>query len=523
MSATTRTTYQGRAVNELDLQLIKAANKMLATKKFGGEKENATMLQGGYNRGGVAASAGTHDGGGAFDFTPYNVPNRVKVFRLLGVAYWDRPYLAHVWNHHNHGIVDGDTTASAGAKQQVSEYHARRNGLANRGRDTGYQMKVFPKFVYNGVIGTYYAKVDNHVYEQPTVYASNLGAVKAGDSLVAVAIVAVGSDKWLITADGKCAFTGNYTTTKPVTPPVTPTPDPVDPTPDPTPTPTKPTVTINYATQNVIMRRLTAAGKTYNAPNGLRIADVQKGANWLQRVKPLASKNARMKASIIATQEAGGYAEGDQYAAALGPEWKNVLHGDPGDLCNTVTWDNNKRTAVKSGLISTIKTGDHIFATWAILKDVETGFKHMVVSYHAEYRAKGSKSASVADKNREAQINGGVPQIEKIAKDNGVEVIVWLGDFNSSRDQFYDGIGKAFDKHSYTEVERVAKTKVNGQYNSTWNIQGSTPTKGARHIDRAFFKASKGATVTLWGNDVHVEKPAPSDHWGTYFTIVWTI
>ena len=87
-----RTTYQGRAINQGTKQILDALNKMVRTPAFGGEKSDITMAQGGYNRGGVAASAGTHDGGGAFDLTEFNWGNRVRALRILGCAAWHRPY-----------------------------------------------------------------------------------------------------------------------------------------------------------------------------------------------------------------------------------------------------------------------------------------------------------------------------------------------------------------------------------------------------------------------------------------------
>lgn len=97
--------------------------------------------QGGYNNGGVAASAGTHDGSGALDvicrgWTSSKRNKLLKALREVGWAAWYRTE-AQGFIPHIHAIMIGDPDASAGAKYQVSEYRAGRNGLRGRGRDDG--------------------------------------------------------------------------------------------------------------------------------------------------------------------------------------------------------------------------------------------------------------------------------------------------------------------------------------------------------------------------------------------------
>lgn len=231
-----KTSYQGKTVNWLGFYLIASLNKMLKDKKNGAEKEDATLVQGGYNAGGVAASAGTHDGGGAFDFTPFNYANRVRCLRLLGVAAWHRTPSQGPWREHIHGIVDGDGTASSGAKAQVVDYHNHKNGLANHAADDGYKMLVFPKFVYpeskEGKTGKFWVKRNVSSYQQQTHASKKIKDYKKGDVVNIVAVTSTQGIKqkfyWGITADAQCISMSALSSsivkadTVVVTPPVTP-------------------------------------------------------------------------------------------------------------------------------------------------------------------------------------------------------------------------------------------------------------------------------------------------------------
>lgn len=107
-------------------------------------KAPLTITQGGYNAGGVAASAGTHDRD-ALDIraTTLSVAERkeaVNILRKVGFAAWlrnpDQASKANPWPWHIHCIpVGGDL--SAGAADQVEDYQENRNGLASNGKDDG--------------------------------------------------------------------------------------------------------------------------------------------------------------------------------------------------------------------------------------------------------------------------------------------------------------------------------------------------------------------------------------------------
>lgn len=100
------------------------------------------VTQGGFNAGGVAASAGTHDGGGALDIRARNltkaqIAEAVLRLRQVGFAAWHRTPDQGNWVEHIHCIAVGCTSLSRGAKNQVTAYHNGRNGLANNRADDG--------------------------------------------------------------------------------------------------------------------------------------------------------------------------------------------------------------------------------------------------------------------------------------------------------------------------------------------------------------------------------------------------
>jgi hypothetical protein len=129
-----RIVWRGKQLNQRTVAMVQAAER-LAKFEF-------TILQGSYNKGGVAASAGTHDGGGAVDvaceaLTAAQRQAVVLALRQVGFAAWLRTPAQANWPYHVHAIAQGDKDLSRGAANQVAEYRRLRNGLANRGKDDG--------------------------------------------------------------------------------------------------------------------------------------------------------------------------------------------------------------------------------------------------------------------------------------------------------------------------------------------------------------------------------------------------
>lgn len=136
--AMTRVSFRGVRLNTRTRDMILAAEKLLGY--------NVTLVQGSYNTG-VSASAGTHDGGGAVDVTCRNLNAAqkgqvVNALRKVGFAAWHRLPSQGPWSEHIHAIAMGDTEASRGAKNQMADYKAGRNGLASGGSDNATRAYV---------------------------------------------------------------------------------------------------------------------------------------------------------------------------------------------------------------------------------------------------------------------------------------------------------------------------------------------------------------------------------------------
>lgn len=91
------------------------------------------ISQGGFNGGGVAASAGTHDRE-AFDFAvagwlpKWNADWEAAMWEV-GFADWHRPFIYNIWPEHNHAIPKGGDLSPA-ARAQERAFRNRRDGLA---------------------------------------------------------------------------------------------------------------------------------------------------------------------------------------------------------------------------------------------------------------------------------------------------------------------------------------------------------------------------------------------------------
>lgn len=131
-----RVTFEGFRTTDRTRDMLVAARVVC--------KAPLTITQGGYNAGGVPASAGTHDRDAldirAKDLTTAQRAEAVNILRKVGFAAWLRsPAQASKsapWPWHIHCIpIGGDL--SAGAADQVDDYKHNRNGLVSNGKDDG--------------------------------------------------------------------------------------------------------------------------------------------------------------------------------------------------------------------------------------------------------------------------------------------------------------------------------------------------------------------------------------------------
>jgi hypothetical protein len=117
--------------------------------ELGYTRGSLTVVQGSYNAGGVAQSAGTHDGGGAVDLTAAAWEKKVHALRKVGFAAWHRPFN---WDgrgggEHIHCILIGNARLSLSAVGQVEQYRVHTNGLANHAPDPTWHPDPIPTFV----------------------------------------------------------------------------------------------------------------------------------------------------------------------------------------------------------------------------------------------------------------------------------------------------------------------------------------------------------------------------------------
>lgn len=546
-----RVTYQGKPLNRGTLEIMKAANIILQNSPYyGKEKSDVTLVQGSYNRGGVSQSAGTHDGGGAIDVTAFNITNRVKVYRLLGVAFWDRKTLPGVWSRHGHGIVVGDGTASRGGLSQVTDYRNNRNGLANRGRDDGFRPAVLPimavaPWTERGKKGVRYTTKAYTMRSQPTNKSSSRGSIKSGEVFTVILVVNAGGTLWAVNKNGNFLPASVLTTKKPAAPKPTPKPtayvreyviskdgvkgyesynrsskvkgspdkgqrfksDQISPDRkflrsvtsklwyhvddlDLYVAPPPVAFTMNVGTLNVIRWRITPDGKSYKAATGGTIQDVKKGLSYEDRLPHLAKTRDAMKASVFGTQEAGRYVDADALDKAMGGGWDNRLHGDAGDLCNAIHTHLEKRYEEEGGRFNTAGT-HHNWATWCLLRDKASKVLTLVVDTHTDHRARGTKAASAYDLHREKQVDALIEKATELAKALRVKYkvadipIVFVGDFNSDKDDAYDGPGRAMAAAGYVDCETIAAKKSGPE--TTYNGLNSKTVTG-RRLDRIFVK-----------------------------------
>lgn len=134
MVAQNKQTFRGVTLDQPTIDALLVAEGLLGYQ--------LAFAQGSYNAGGVAASAGTHDGGGAVDVeigggsdsTTTQVA-KVHALRAAGFAAWRRTP-SEGFAYHIHCEQIGNPWLSSSAAQQIVQWNAGENGLANQAADT---------------------------------------------------------------------------------------------------------------------------------------------------------------------------------------------------------------------------------------------------------------------------------------------------------------------------------------------------------------------------------------------------
>lgn len=113
------------------------------------------ITQGGYNKGAVDASAGTHDGGGVVDIRARDLSATrratvVRCLRRVGFAAWLRIRSQGFDVDHIHAVLKGDKDLSRSAAAQVKSFEAGRSGLSSNRPDptaTPYRGVTWEKYL----------------------------------------------------------------------------------------------------------------------------------------------------------------------------------------------------------------------------------------------------------------------------------------------------------------------------------------------------------------------------------------
>lgn len=140
------TEIDGHTVDNLTAAALEAA-----TKEF---SPGFRIMQGSHNPGGVAASGGTHDGGGVIDVEPTDGDweGAVAALRKIGFAAWIRnlPGYGQAGDGaHIHAVLIGDEQLSPNAQLQVQSYLNNDDGLEGSRPDDGPRDFINNRFVWS--------------------------------------------------------------------------------------------------------------------------------------------------------------------------------------------------------------------------------------------------------------------------------------------------------------------------------------------------------------------------------------
>ena len=198
--------------------------------------------------------------------------------------------------------------------------------------------------------------------------------------------------------------------------------------------------------------------------------------SYASRVDELAAVAAKSRASVDIGCEAGGYDDGAAYNRHRGwgarrvvddkPKLSDsfVLHGGAVPVTTAIDIDNDKRTFVATGQVTTAGTRNR-WGTWAVLNDEATGIRVLIGATHTEFEPKGKNYASHwGNQRRFEQVSAMMAKLEPVAARYDVSAIVVGGDMNGLKSDPNDGPGKAAAKHGYIDIGggRIDRVFVKG-------------------------------------------------------------
>lgn len=210
--ATEHIWYQGKELDQLTLQIIRTADKLLALPMYGGEREPMTLMQGSF-RPYSTYSGPTHRGGGTVDISAFNWTNRVTVLDLLGaVAFHRTP--AQGFDPHIHFVVDGLGTVDPYAQGQITNgAKVGHNGLKGNGTDPDKALRsgLWPLAVYAGRTGVLTATENTTLRAGPSSKSKARCSVQAGTQVTALMEVRNGAgNKWFVTDCGGWGYSPKW-------------------------------------------------------------------------------------------------------------------------------------------------------------------------------------------------------------------------------------------------------------------------------------------------------------------------
>lgn len=138
-TAYTKVKYDGKTVNARTRDALKHAQKLW--RKRGNHTKSIRLAQGSYNKGGVSASAGTHDGGGVVDIRTAGVGLDAEETKQLNRALRDAGFASWIrdsrdgMDPHIHAIATEDNQMADSAARQVVDFDKGKNGLKNGAKD----------------------------------------------------------------------------------------------------------------------------------------------------------------------------------------------------------------------------------------------------------------------------------------------------------------------------------------------------------------------------------------------------